>query len=711
MNSINSILFGTSKLPVIHQSEAAECGLACIAMVASYHNYKTDLASLRSRFQISLKGAPLQTLMAVADQIGLASRPVRAEIQALDTIRLPALLHWDMNHFVVVAKVSSNFALIHDPARGKIKIPMEEVSKHFTGVALELMPSPAFEKKEDIKPVRLNDFWSRISGLKRSMLQAFLLSVFLQAFALIMPLYQQMVVDDAITKQDMDFLVVLAVGFAFVGVMNISVTYLRSYVMLYFSSALNFQMTVNLFRHLLRLPVEFFERRQIGDITSRFGSLAPVGKLFTSGIVAIVLDGLMAVGTIVMAFLYSANLTLIVVGFLVVNLVIELTVFPVRKRKNEEILHLGAKENTNFLESIRAARAIKIFGQEAARESVWQNLKVDTLNANISLKKFDINVGTVTSILGVAQSITVLYLGAKLVIDGSLTLGMLFAYQAYSNQFSSRVSALISQLIKLKMLKLHLSRLADIVHTETEIKMGVDTQCSTDYSPAGNIELKSVSFRYGHLEPYVLKNLDLQVSSGEMIALVGPSGGGKSTLLKVMLGLLTPEYGEVRIDGVPLSSIGIQAYRSAVGVVMQDDQLLSGSIADNISFFDPNMDMDKVIRCARAASIHTDIQDNPMGYNSLIGDMGTTLSGGQKQRILIARALYREPKILFLDEGTANLDQDTELNVTNYISELPITRIVIAHRPALIEAADRVYSILDGSLQEVSANSLTRAAE
>ena len=704
-------IFCNMSSPVIHQSEAAECGLACLAMVASYHGHRVDLASLRSRFPVSLKGATLQNLMAVADQMHMSARPVRAELEALRTLTTPAILHWDMNHFVVLVKATKKQITIHDPARGKVTLLYRDVSNHFTGVALELRPTPDFEQKEDVKPVRLTDFWTRISGLKRTMIQAFLLSAFLQAFALVTPLYQQMVVDDAITKQDQDFLTVLAIGFGIMGLMNVAVTYLRSRIMLYFSTSLNFQMEINLFRHLLRLPVEFFEKRHIGDITSRFGSLAPIGGLFTSGIVAVILDGFMAIGTLIMAFMYSVKMTLVVLGFLILGFLIEWIVFPYRKQKNEEILHLGAKENSNFLETIRAARAIKIFGQETARESMWQNMSVDTLNTSVSLAKFNINLGSFTSIIGVGQSILVLYLGAMLVISGEMTLGMLFAYQAYSGQFSGRISALISQFMSFKMLKLHLERLADIVHTEPEIKAADAGHAQAPVKLKGALELKNIYYRYGEQEPFVLNGVDLSIKPGEMIAITGASGGGKSTLLKIMLGLFQPTQGELRIDGIPLSVMGQQAYRSGLGVIMQDDQLLSGSIADNISFFDPNLDMERLEICARAACIHQDILKNPMGYNSLVGDMGTTLSGGQKQRLMIARALYRKPRILFLDEGTANLDMATEHRIANVISRLPVTRIVIAHRPALIDIADRVLEMRDGTLIELPKMPRLEAAE
>ncbi|RMB09010.1 peptidase domain-containing ABC transporter [Eilatimonas milleporae] len=691
-----------SKVPVIHQAEAAECGLACLAMIAAYHGYRVDLSVLRRRFPVSLKGASLTALTDMASELSLVARAVRIELEDLPTLQGPAILHWDMSHFLVLVKATKTHAVLHDPARGRVKLPLETVSRHFTGVALELRPAPDFKKREEVQPVHLNDFWSRIRGLKGSMVQAFILSAFLQVFALVTPLYQQMVVDDAITKQDSDFLLVLALGFGLMGLMNLAVTHLRAHAMLYFSNALGFQMTVNLFRHLLRLPLEFFEKRHVGDITSRFGSLAPVKELFTNGIVSVVLDGLMAVGTLIMAFLYSVELTLMVLGFLAFGFLVDWLTFPIVKRKNEDILNLSAKEDSTFLETIRAARAIKIFGQETARESQWQNRKAETLNAQLSLARFNINLGSATGIVGLGQSILVLYMGAHQVIGGAMTLGMLFAYQSYSGQFSSRINAVIDEVIKLRMLKLHLSRLADIVHTAPEIT-------PDDPAPAmirrrrlrGDIELNNVSYRYGEHEPWTLKNVALHITAGEMVALVGPSGAGKTTLLKILLGLLSPQEGEVRIDGVQLKTLGPQAYRANLGVVMQDDQLLSGSVADNISFFDPLIDMERLETCARLAALDRDIAAMPMGYNSLVGDMGTTLSGGQRQRLLLARALYRKPRLLFLDEGTANLDGHTERHVAKVVRNLPITRVVIAHRPALITAADRILALTPEGLHEV----------
>jgi ATP-binding cassette subfamily B protein RaxB len=385
-------------VPIIHQSEAAECGLACLAMVATYYGYETDIRHLRSRFLVSLKGTTLKGLMDIAGKLGLSSRPVRLELDNLSDLSTPAILHWGLNHFVVLVKTSRNYAVLRDPARGSVKLPMDEVSKFFTGIALELRPTPLFEEKKDITPVRITDFWQRIRGLKGSLIKVFVLSLMLQLIALVMPLFQQLVVDDAITKQDVDFLMVLALGFAILGIINLVIGWLRSYLVLYFSTTLNFQMKLNLFRHVLRLPIDFFEKRHMGDITSRFGSINPIANLFTSGFIAIVLDGIMAIGTVIMAFTYSVKLTAIVFLFLLINFFIQLMTMPYLKRKNEEILHLSAKVETNFLESLRAVRAVKLFNQESTRESQWQNLTIDSLNARVTLSKFTINLGVLTGL-------------------------------------------------------------------------------------------------------------------------------------------------------------------------------------------------------------------------------------------------------------------------------------------------------------------------
>lgn len=692
-----------NKLPVLLQSEASECGLACLVMAAGFYGHDLDMPTARTKFNVSLKGLTISGMVDIAEKLHLQARAVRLELEDLDKLKCPAVLHWDLNHFVVLKRCVKGGYIIHDPARGKILLSEKDVSNHFTGVAVELTPTKLFEKKEETKPVKLSDFWGRMHGVKKALINVFLLSVFLQVFVISGPLLQQLVIDDAIVKQDENLLIVLILGFFMLNIFQTAVTYIRSKLVLYFTNTLNFQINANLFRHLLRLPVEYFEKRSIGDITTRFGSLGPIESFISSGIIAIVLDGIMALATLTMALTYSYKLTLIMLVFMVVSFLIELVVFPYRRQMSEKIIELTGKEQSSFIENIQAATTIKIFGQESVRENIWLNRKADRMNSSISLANFDIHFGSFSSILGGVKSAVILFVSAHLVISGNFSVGMLFAYQAYSGQFAGRVGALFSQVLAFKMLGMHMERLADIVHTAPEKGYGSENTFElADRVTKHDIALKNVKFRYADDAPLVLKGVSLDIKEGSMVSIIGASGQGKSTLLKVMLGLLPATEGRVLYGGMDLTHLNPTKFRKKIGVVMQEDKLLSGSIADNICFFDPEKDMEKIKHCAKLACLDKDVESSPMGYNTLVGELGSTLSGGQKQRLLLARALYRNPKYIFLDEGTANLDQQTEMQIAKTIRSLNKTRIVIAHRPALVDISDYIFELKDGHIYDVT---------
>ena len=702
LDEVRAALRGNRRTPTLLQSEASECGLACLAMIASAHGQRRDVASLRRMTPASLKGMTLRGLIECAASIGLAGRPLRFGLDDIRDLARPCILHWDLNHFVVLIKAGRRFITIADPARGRLKMSYAEASRHVTGVALELTPMPGFSRRSDVTPVRLSDFWSRMSGFKRSLVQLFLLSLLLQIFAFAAPLYTQLAVDEAITKGDLDFLAVLAIGFGLLLLIEVGTNLLRDHVSLHFTRLLGFQTAANLFRHLLRLPVNFFEKRHVGDIVSRFGSLEPIEKLLSSGIVTAVLDGLLAVITLALLLFYSLQLTLLVVAILLVHLTVRMIAFSRQRRLMEQSIYLDAKVETTFLESIRAASTIKIFGKERDREIVWQNGYADALNADVRVARFEISLTSFDRFLFGVETIVVLFIGARLVIAGEFTLGMLFAFQAYRTQFTERVTGLVEQTLAFRMLGLHLERLGDIVHAEREPD---EPPVQSDRPLRGDISARGVSFRYGASEPFVLTDASFDVSAGECIVITGPSGGGKSTLLKLLLGLDAPTEGMITVDGTSIEALGRSRYRGQIGVVMQNDSLLSGSIAENIAFFDPEMSPERVERAAEAAGLADDIVGMPMGYQSFIGDMGSTLSGGQVQRVLIARALYREPRILFLDEGTANLDYETEARLVNMLDGMEITRIIVAHRPAVFAIADRVLRLTDGYIEEVRGDS------
>ena len=679
------------KLPAILAAEAAECGLACMAMISKFHGHDVDLNGLRQRFALSLAGASLRSIMGIADQLGFATRALRVEMSALPKVHLPAILHWDLNHFVVLKSVSRKEAVIHDPATGIKTLSLNEVSKHFTGVVLEVAPSERFERVTARVPMKLSMLWGSIKGATPALVQVLILSTALQIAAFVAPFQMQLVVDEAVAQSDHDLLKVIALGFGALVIVQSLIEALRGWALRVFGHLLSFQLTGNLVRHVMRLPSDYFEKRHVGDIISRLGSVKPIQDAITQGLVSAVIDGLMALVAGVILFFYSTTLALIVILAVVINLGISLALFPRQKQRMEEEIQAEAKEQSHLMESVRAATTIKLMGREAEREGAWRNLHAESTNASISVGKFQLSQTLVQGIVTGLQNVAVIYVAASLILQAQgFSVGMLFSFLSFRQTFTDRTVALINQFMQFRFLRLHLDRLADIVTTEAE---GTGEAPATMLEVKGAIRVKDVSFRYGSTDPLVLEEVTLDIAPGDFVAITGPSGGGKTTLMKLMLGLNRPSDGTIELDGHRATPDLFRAWRQDVGVVAQDDRLLSGSIADNIACFDPDLDMDRVPAAAMAAQVHADIIRGPMQYLTLVGDMGSTLSGGQRQRVLLARALYRQPKVLILDEGTANLDERNEELIADLIQALPITRIVVAHRPALIRRATHVYVV------------------
>src|SRR6516162_8704911 len=506
----------------------------------------------------------------------------------------------------------------------------------------------------------------------------------------------QIVVDNAIAKDDHDLLLVLALGFALFLLINTGATLIRAKLLTYAQATLAFQMGTSLFRHLLRLPMTYFEKRHVGDLVSRFSSTEPVRALLAEGLVTALIDGTMALLTGAMIFLYRPSLSLVVLAALALYVALRIAFYHLMRRRTLDLIEARSRESTTFIETMRAVQSIKIFTRETERSAVWMNRYAEVVRAEAStgLLKQAFHVAN-EAIFGL-ENVLIIYLGAQAALAGEMTIGMLFAFISYKHQFVDKAARLVERAIEYRMLDLHLERLSDIAGAEPE--QGHCRPAAYQQPIEGNIEIRDLCFRYAEGEPFLLRNVNLGIRAGEYVAITGPSGCGKTTLLKVILGLLAPTSGEILVDGVPLRVLGDQAFRKSVGVVMQDDQLLSGSIADNICFFDESFELDHMMHCAELAGIHEEICRMPMTYNSLIGDMGTSLSGGQKQRVLLARALYRRPGMLFMDEGTSHLDLATERQVTAAVKALGLTRIVIAHRPETIASAPRRLVMHDGDL-------------
>lgn len=699
MSLLERLSFGLRrKLPLILQTEATECGLACIAMIAGYHGLRTDLATLRRIFLVSVKGSTLGHLMQMAQALNLTTRPVKLDLEDLADLRRPCILHWNFNHFVVLEAVSGNTVTVHDPALGRRTLRLEEVSDQFTGVALELWPNPGFQPASLRQRIRLRDLMGHVSGLWRSLGQVLLLAASLEVFALVSPFFLQWVIDNVVVSGDRDLLTTLALGFGLLMLMQQGIGALRSWVIMHLSTTLNLQWRANIFGHLLRLPVEYFEKRHLGDVVSRFGSIDVIQKTLTTAFVEGILDGLMTVVTLLMMFIYSPPLAWIAVGAMALyGLVRWLWYRPLRNATEEQIVH-AARQQSHFLETVRGVRSIKLFQRQEERRATWLSLLVDQINADLRNQKLQIFYRLVNGLLFGVERVLVIWLGARLILDGHFSVGALMAFSAYKDQFDARVSALIDKLVDLRMLQLQGERLADIVLAEPEADDGQAGHPVAAPEQGDAIELRGLRYRYADGEPWVLDGIDLRIEAGESVAIVGPSGCGKSTLISAMLGIRRPDAGEVLVGGASVAQVGIGTLRGMVGTVLQDDVLFAGSIADNISFFDPRPELARIEACARQAAIHADIEAMPMAYNTLIGDMGAALSGGQKQRILLARALYKQPAILFLDEATSHLDIACEKQVNAAIRQLEITRVIVAHRPETIASADRVVILERGRI-------------
>lgn len=692
-----------SRLGVELQTEAAECALACLSMIANYHGCRTDLASLRRRFPISLKGARLAGIVDVAQRLGLATRPLRLELEDIDKLRCPCILHWEFNHFVVLKSVRGNRIEVHDPASGYRRLSHDEASPAFTGVALELWPSQDFEPRRDRSEIKLRDLMGRVTGLFRSLGQILLLALALELFAITSPLFLQWVIDHVLVSLNGDLLTMLALGFLLLTVLQQVTTGLRSWVIMYFSTNLSVQWQANVFTHLLRLPLSYFEKRHLGDTVSRFRSIDVIQRTLTTTFIEAIADGVVTVITLLVIFLYSPLLSWICVAALSVYALIRWAWFaPLRRATEQNIVH-AARQESHFLETVRGVKAIKLFRRRAERRTSWLALLVNQINAGLRTQKLQIFYRLSEGILFGVENVIVIWLGATLVLDGQFSAGMLIAFLAYKRQFAARVAALIDKYCELRMLGLQGERLADIVMTKPEdIDESQRLAIADEAVFEPTIELRNLRFRYAEHEPYILDGVDLRIEAGESVAIVGASGCGKTTLMHLMLGILSPTEGEILIGGRDLRQMGADAVRSWIASVTQDDTLFDGSVADNISFFSERRDQEQVEACARMAAIHDEIVCMPMAYNTFVGYMGSALSGGQTQRILLARSLYRRPKMLLLDEATAHLDLARERQVNSAIRDLQVTRVIIAHRPQTTAQADRIVTIEGGKLTGIT---------
>lgn len=688
--------FGWGKrLPMIRQSEAAECGVACLAMIAGYYGHHVDLPTLRRRFTLSLKGIRLAQLIEMAQTLRLACRPLRLDIDELPRLQTPCILHWDLDHFVVLREIRKRGVVIHDPAVGERHLRLDEIGTHWTGIAMELSAGPTFKRKAPPPPVSLRKLAGSIHGLGKGLAVIFSLALLLELIGLLWPQFLQMTIDQVLADGDHNLLTFLGISFLLLLAMQTAVSALRTWTTMWLGTHFNLSWTGNVFQHLLRLPQDYFMKRHLGDIVSRFGAVGAIQQTLTTKFVGVIIDGLMATLTLVVMLMYSSLLTGVVVAALAIYAVMRVMYYRVYFESNLSQITTSAKQQSVFMEAVRGVQTLRLHNQTAAHTARYLNATADTLNTSIAVQKLNLVFSSIEGVTSGIQRVGVLWLGAYLALGGKFSAGMLMAYVAYASQFTSNASNLIDYVVQSKLMRLQGERLADIVLSEPE--KNVEAQW-TGPAPEPSIRFDRVSFQYAAGEPWVLKDCSFEIKAGESVAITGLSACGKSTLVRLMLGLLDPQQGTISIGGVDLKQLGKRTWRNMVGAVLQDDTLFAGSIADNISFHDEEATPEKIEAAARLAQIHDDIVATPMGYQTLVGDMGSALSGGQKQRVIMARALYREPKVLVLDEATSHLDIACSRAIHEALDQLKMTRILITHRQVAIASAKRVLILRGGAI-------------
>jgi ATP-binding cassette subfamily B protein RaxB len=533
-----------------------------------------------------------------------------------------------------------------------------------------------------------------------------MLAVALECVVIALPFFLQWTVDQALPSADSDLLTTLALGFGLLILIQGAIHAVRNWLLISLSTNLNFQWYGNVFGHLVRLPLDYFEKRHIGSIISSFGSISTIQRSVTTTFVQAVVDGVMVLGTLIMMVLYNTQLAMISFAAIIIYTALRLSLFnQLRAAAAEQIVFVG-KQNTHFYETVNGIQSVRLFGQGDERRAGWMNLLAEQFNAELRINRIGVNYESARTVLFGIERVIVVWLAGRAVLDNAFSVGMLFAFIAYKDQFSTRISALVDRLLDLRMLGLHGERIADIVLTPAEDEGDLLLGESAHEKGAPSIELRNISFRYSATEPYVFEDINLFVEAGESIAITGPSGCGKTTLVKIMLGLLEPSSGEVLVNGVPIKRIGLANFRSTIGTVMQEDRLFSGSIAENICFFDSVPDWERIKESAKLASLAHEIEAMPMGYYTMTGANGAGISGGQQQRLLLARALYRQPHLLVLDEATSELDVGNERTVNATIREMGLTRIMVAHRPDTIAMADRVVQLRNGRLSDAANSNL-----
>jgi len=686
------------RVPILMQSSRSDCALVCLAMIVGFYDRSADLAALRRHFSGFNQGITLKDLAGFAESIGYLSRGLRTEPESLSKLRLPVILHWRLDHFVVLVQIRKQGCVIHDPALGRMLCRWSEVDEKFTGVALEIWPDVARVTAPGLAPSRphsLVKLWDLSQNSVAHVVWIVVLSLVVQLMVLAAPWHVQWTVDRAVIPGDQHLVGVLCLGFGLLLSCRVLAQQCCGLLIVHLGHALSFRFAHRLLSHLVRLPLGWFESRQLGDITSRFSSLQPLREFLTHGAAAIVVDSFMVLVSLLMLMLYNPSIAFLVGGVQFSILIVYVFLAAKLRRLNLELVAAEADEQTHLAQTLQSMSSVKLYRLESNRIERWQLLNTRTLSRSLTAQKLKLGLSSAADLVSGLELLVVIYWLAHHALSGAFSLGMLFAFLTYRSLFAERLRGLSEHVVNLRVVHMHFERVADVLAEAPEAGEALLVMPGNGHH---DLVLENVSFRYHTTQPWLLQSLNLQVLPGELVVVIGASGCGKSTLLKLCMGLLEPNDGCVRRNGQTLQGQRAVVLRHGSCAVLQGDGLFSGSLLDNITLFsDP--DMNRLMECLGRLKLTELVDQLPMGLHTRVGDLVPNFSSGQLQRILLVRAIYQQPSHLFLDEATANLDLDSAAAVHHAILGLQCTRLVITHDLKFAECADRSFVMEDGRLR------------
>lgn len=690
-------MFSKDKINPIIQEEISECGLACLTMILNYFGKSYSLHYLKNIYGSSLEGFNLYEIANIAKKEKLIPMPFEIDEEEFLNLKLPCIAHFKDNHFVVITKIDKKNVTFIDPLEGKNKTTHPEFFKTFSFIVCEFEKEENFKKeKGDYEEVKKSNsiisYVNNIQGFWKNIFNIFLISLSLEFFILIIPFFYKIIVDNIIHEQQHDFLIPLGFGFLFIIIFKSLSEWFRDTMTSFLAQNIQTYLKYNIINKILKLPSSYFKKRYSDNVLSKLQSLDEIRNKLSSGVIYFLMDTITVIFTAGFMIYLNPILFSIVFSFLILIFIIKYFTLSILKKNTKNNIEAQQNENNFINENIKKIETTKSHGQEDYVFKKWYSLYINTIRRNDNLIKNKITMRNITDLLINLQRLIVIWVGAAYVLSGEMTIGVLILFFTYQIIFSSQGLSLLKNFLEFKLLSIHFDKISDIILQKEEENL--TSKQYQNFDLEGKIELKNVFFKYENKEDYLFKNLNLTIEKGESIVFTGESGCGKTTLLKIIAGLLPIEKGEILFDGVNIRDIGLDNFRKNISVILQQEQqLYNGTIVDNITHFSENYNVNKIIECSKKSCIHNDIENLKMNYDTIINDFNNVLSGGQIQRILIARALYREPKILFIDEGMSALNTEIEKNVVNNLKEENMTRISIAHREESKELADRIIDV------------------